>query len=157
MPRESEDTTSINVELILPECIDKVASFIPVLASIPAKEFARWPEQKKRDDGVLELSLEPHYHPAIGALMRSFYENHFVQPFDWAQWQPTGAKICEEPNLLSRATLETCIKLITLHIRKDRFVGGHFGAMVSCGHIPAILHRLVELRKSLAVRTQRQG
>ena len=39
MPRKSEDTASINAGLILPECIDSVVAFIPVLSSIPAKGY----------------------------------------------------------------------------------------------------------------------
>jgi hypothetical protein len=141
MPRRSEEAASFDVGLILPQCIDKIVSFIPVLSSIPAEDIARWPEAKKRDDGVLVLGgLEPYYHPSVIALRKSFYENHFVQPFDWVKWQSTAVKIFNEPNRLSKATLKTCPKLITLHVRKDRFVGGHFGEMVRCGHIAVILY-----------------
>jgi hypothetical protein len=64
MPRRSEEAASFDVGLILPQCIDKIVSFIPVLSSIPAEDIARWPEAKKRDDGVLVLGgLEPYYHP----------------------------------------------------------------------------------------------
>jgi len=69
MLRNSEDKGSFDVfdvTLILPESIDKVVSFIPVLGSIPAEEIARWPEAKTREDGVLVLGgLEPHYHPSV--------------------------------------------------------------------------------------------
>ena len=78
--------------------------------------------------------------------MQSLYENHFVQPFDWVAWQSTAETMVEEPNQVSRATLDTCIKLITVHVRKDRFCSGHFGVMVRRGHISAILQRLSELR-----------
>lgn len=148
-----KDEASIKVDLILPECIDKVVSFIPVISSIPAKDIACWPEAKKREDGVLVLGgLEPSYHSSVIALRQSFNENHFVQPFDWVEWQSTAERIFNDPNRLSKATLKTCIKLITLHVRKDRFVGGHFGEMVRCGHITAILRRLAELREPLAQR-----
>lgn len=157
MPRSSEDTESFDVGLIQPESIDKVVSFIPALESIPASKIARWPDQGKKADGTLVLSLEPEYHPTVRALMRSLRENHFVQPFDWPQWQSTALKSFNEPSRLAKATLKTCVKLITLHVRKDRFVGGHFGEMVRCGHIVAILHRLAELRKSLTDRTKSEG
>jgi hypothetical protein len=150
MARRSEEAASFDAGLIQPESIDKVVSFIPVLSSIPAEAIARWPEAKKKDDGGLVLGggLEPHYHPSVIALMKAFQENHFIHPFDWPRWQSTAVKIFNEPSRLSKARLETCVKLITLHVRKDRFVGGHFGEMVRCGHIAAILHRLAQLRKS---------
>jgi len=157
MPRSSEDTASFDVGLIQPESIDKVVSFIPALESIPASKIARWPDHEKTADGTLVLSLEPEYHPTVRALMRSLRENRFVQPFDWPRWQSTAEKIFNEPHRLSKATLKTCVKLITLHVRKDRFVGGHFGEMVRRGHIAAILRRLAELRKSLAVRRHSKG
>jgi hypothetical protein len=147
MARKSEDAESINVGLISPECIDRVVSFISVLSSIPAKDIAIWEEPKDGNDGVMMLSLEPSYHCAVEELMKALNENHFVQSFDWGKWQSTAMKIYKEPSRLSKATLRTCIKLITLHVRTDRFVGGHFGAMVSEGHIVAILRRLAELRK----------
>jgi len=145
MLKKSEDEASINLRLISSECIDKVVSFIPKLLSIPAEDIANW-GHGKATGGALEVSLEPSYHPAIRELMRSLNENHLVQPFDWSSWQPTAEKICKAQSLVSKASLETCTKLITLHVRKDRFCGGHFGEMVRSGHISAILHRLAELR-----------
>lgn len=157
MPRRSEGTPSFDIGLIVPESVDNVVSFMPVLSSIPEEDIARWPEAKKKD-GVLVLGgLEPEYHPSVMELRKSFYDNHFIQPFDWPRWQSTAVKIFNEPSRLSKATLKTCVKLITLHVRKDRFVGGHLGEMVRCGHIAAILRRLAELRKSLVVRTQSKG
>lgn len=146
MPKKSEDRALINLALISSECIDKVVSFIPKLQSIPAEKIASW-GHGKGTDGVLQLSLEPSYHPVIRELMQSLNENHFVQPFDWLGWQPSAEKIFREPSRVSKASLETCAKLITLHVRKDRFCGGHFGEMVRSEHICAILHRLAALRK----------
>lgn len=146
MPEKSDDSESINLKLISPECIDRVVSFIPKLQSIRADDIASWGDRKS-SSGVLELSLEPSYHPVIEKLMQSLNQNHFVQPFDWTRWQPTAEQLFREPSRVSEASLETCTKLITLHVRKDRFCGGHFGEMVRSGHISAILHRLAELRE----------
>lgn len=146
MPKQSEEAAQINVALISRQSIDNVVSFIPKLQSIAPDEIAHW-EQGKASDGALVLSLEPTYHPVIRELMQSLNENHFVQPFDWPRWQSTAEKIFCEPGGVSSASLETCIKLITLHVRKDRFCGGHFGEMVHSGHISAILRRLADLRE----------
>lgn len=145
MPKNAKDEVPINLALISPDCIDKVVLFMPKLQSIPAADIARW-GSGEGTDGALELSLEPTYHPVIRELMQSLNENHFVQPFDWPRWQPTAEAIFREPGRISKASLETCIKLITLHVRKDRFSGGHFGEMVRSGHVSAILRRLAELR-----------
>ena len=125
--------------------IDRVVSFIPELVSIPGEKIADF-NFRKDANGDFSFTF-PEYHPTVYALMKAFRENNFVQPFDWMKWQPFAEKIVHEPNRLSKARLRTCVKLITLHIRRDHFCAGHFGGMVSCGHITAILQRLAVLRK----------
>jgi hypothetical protein len=89
--------------------------------------------------------------------MRSLRENHFLQPFDWPQWQATALRIPKEPSRLPKADLKTRVKSITLHVRKDRFVGGHFGEMVrcvtswrSCTGQPSYVNRLQFARRAKA-------
>ena len=89
------------------------------------------------------------YHPAIEALLVAFHRNHFVQPYPWPKWQPEAKTFVADQSLLEHADLETCVKLITLHVRKERFCGGHIGEMIDCGHISAILRRLADLGRRL--------
>lgn len=147
MPPEPAPTSYPNDQLITPKCIDNVVAFISLLESIPEEDIAHWPNLGKATNGAQLFSLEPEYAPAVRAVMQAFNANNFLQPFDWGRWQSTAEKIVREPARLSKASLKTCAKLITLHVRKDRFCGGHFGEMVRCGHITAILRRLAQLRK----------
>ncbi len=126
--------------------IDAVVCFLPKLRSIPAPDVAHWPKATKDKDGVLSLCLAPVYHAQVQALMIALGKYGFIQPFDWARWQNRAEKFFQNPELLKKASIRTCIKLLTTHVRKDRFVGGHFGIMVSSGHFAAILQRLAELR-----------
>lgn len=135
--------------MISKENIDAVVAFLPALEAIPASDIAPWPASEKGPDGIPVLAMEPDYHPDVRALMHAFYENNFVQSFDWGAWQPEADKIFRDPELLQNADLETCCKLITLHVRQDRFSGGHFGVMVENGHIAAILRRLAVLRRGM--------
>jgi hypothetical protein len=80
------------------------------------------------------------FHEAVNA-------NGFVFPFDWSAWQDEAERYYENPELLRTADVQELRKLITLHVRKDRFCDGHLPHMVQCGHITAILQRLRELRK----------
>jgi len=50
-----------------------------------------------------------------------------------------------DETLLEEADLETLRKLLTTHVRKDRFCEGHLDYMFECGHITAILERLQQL------------
>lgn len=131
--------------MITKENIEAVVAFLPALELIPKGEEAHWADSGKSPDGTPVLSLEPDYHPDVRALIRAFYDNNFVQPFDWSGWQHEAKEFFNNPELLHKVDLDTCCKLITLHVRKDRFSGGHFGLMVETGHIAAIVRRLREL------------
>lgn len=127
--------------------IDAVVRFSAILQSIPGGEVARWAERVEKDDGTLTISPDPDYHPQVVALIKDLYKHGLVQPFDWPSWQKNAKAFVDNPTLLQKADLQSCIKLITTHVRKDRFCGGHFGAMVTRGHIAAVLRRLAHLRE----------
>jgi Family of unknown function (DUF6508) len=56
----------------------------------------------------------------------------------------------QDPALLAQADLLTLRKLLTAHVRQDRFIEGHLAQMLENGHISAILRRLRELRDARA-------
>lgn len=143
----------IVTDKITRKCIDNVVSFIPKLQSIGTDDIAKWIEPQKAPDGTLRFSLDPKYNPIITSLIEAFYENNFVQPYDWPHWQADAERLIADPTRLANVSLETCTKLITLHVRGDRFCGGHFGAMVRTGHILAILRRLEKLAESWPAQT----
>lgn len=125
------------------ESIDKVVAHLPALEAVAPGEIVS--SQDWADCA---------YHPAIEALRRAFYDNGFVQVFDWGKWQPEAENFIQNPPLMQAANLETCVKLIATHMRKERFCSGHFGEMVRCGHIAAILRRLAAMRDSPAKRDE---
>lgn len=67
--------------------------------------------------------------------------NGFIQPFDWMIWRE-GERLVDHPELLRRANLQTLRKLLTAHVRVDRFSEGHLAAMFESGPIAMILKRL---------------
>ncbi len=90
--------------------------------------------------------------------MCALEENNFVQEgFDWVSWQSRAAKYYRNKKQIESARLETCVKLLTLHDRKDRYCANHFGVMVTEGHIQAILARLVQLRADLEPRARKKS
>lgn len=129
--------------------IDRVTDFIGALESIPPDQISDF-HCFTKPDGTFVLALQPNYHPTICALMKALGENNFVQPFNWVKWKPTARRIFNQPERLSAIRLGTCIKLITLHVRQDRFCGGHFGEMVRSGHVVGILRRLAALKKNVS-------
>jgi len=66
--------------------------------------------------------------------------------FDWARWRAEVS----DPTALGGADLLTLRKLLTFHVRADRFSQGHLISASEKGHITAILRRLVEIRRQMA-------
>ena len=81
-----------------------------------------------------------------GAFHEALYEHGWVVPFDWPRWQSVAEGYVNSPESLSQADAETIRRLLTLHVRKDRFCEGHLAAMFESGHITALLRRLAEIR-----------
>ena len=80
--------------------------------------------------------------PDVDEFVQALYDNGWVEPFDWPSFQDQAEKYFENPDSLATADLETLRKLLTLHVRKERFCDGHLLAMFDAGHIQAILRRL---------------
>jgi hypothetical protein len=92
------------------------------------------------------LTIDPYrYSDEVGRFVKTLYSEGFIVPFDWPAWQEEAKQYLDNPTLLDEADLSTVQKLLTTHVRKDRFVGGHLAAMLDNGHIHAILKRLEAL------------
>ncbi|MEI8196052.1 MAG: DUF6508 domain-containing protein [Phycisphaerae bacterium] len=126
-----------------PKQIDAILKHLPVLQN-PSLSVSKWHTGKDKD-GTISMPMEVH-SPEVGSLVADLYKYEFVADFDWPSWQRSAEKYVEDSGRLQRATLGTLVKLLTTHVRKDRFCEGHFSEMVECGHIRAILERLAVLR-----------
>jgi hypothetical protein len=81
---------------------------------------------------------------------QALYDNDWIKPFDWGEWQDTAREYVEDPAKVDSADAETIQKLLTTHLRKERFCEGHLAAMFENGHMVGLLRRVRELRKSEA-------
>ena len=64
-----------------------------------------------------------------------------LDDFDWMSWDE-GNRFIEDPKALDRADIADIERLLTAHVRNDRFCEGHLGAMFDSGHLTAILRQL---------------
>lgn len=80
--------------------------------------------------------------------MDALYQNNFIQPFNWSVWEE-GKRLVDDPVLLQRADLQTLRKLLTLHVRADRFTEGYLAHLFGNGHIVMILRRIAEIYRSI--------
>jgi hypothetical protein len=132
-------TNESDVSPIQPEQLDAVLRFLPIFEQ-PGVVFGEW----RSPEGQVP------YYSMTGEAMDFFRAiQPILFPFDWPSWQEEAEKYVVDPQALATAGLLALRKLLTTHVRKDRFVEGHFGAMLESGHITAILRRLREIREQM--------
>ena len=86
----------------------------------------------------------------VSEFVETLYEEGFIISFDWGGWQSQAEQFCSNPELLNTADMITLQKLLTTHVRKDRFCEGHLACVLKEGHITAILRQLKKIQKETA-------
>ena len=121
------------------EQLDAVLEFLPIFES---KEFScgEW---------VVHKGCMPNftYSPEVCSFERALYKHHIVLQFDWGSWTDEAKRYLASPDSLAEADLLTIRKLLTTHVRADRFMEGHLGHIFESGHIVEILRRLKAIRE----------
>ncbi len=82
------------------------------------------------------------FKSVVSGFMDTCYKNGFVVKFNWEDWGPEAERYTADPDLLKSADLATLRRLITWHIRQNRFSRDHLATQIAQGHILAILRRL---------------
>jgi hypothetical protein len=121
--------------------IDALLSYLPLFVS-PGYKFGEW------------VSKEGHfpyfsYNPEVMKFIQTLYEQNILVQFDWMGWEE-GERYASEPEALEAADILTLRKLLTMHLRADRFTEGHLASVLESGHITAILCRLKEIRDQMS-------
>jgi O-acetyl-ADP-ribose deacetylase len=126
--------------------IAAVVIFLPIFEAIGPDDFA---QLVGSTDVPGEIPFMGHleYHPAVYKFMDACYENGMVLSFDWGAWSDEARRYMSSPQLVMSASLDTCMKLLTTHLRAERFCDGHLEGVLRSGHITAILRRLQHLAK----------
>jgi hypothetical protein len=118
--------------------IDAVLGFLPVLERADF-QASRWTREGSWIPRLVDA-------PEVRQLQQVLAERGFVVPFDWQSWRAEAEHYQSDPEALARAPLVDVCKLLTVHLRTDRFVGGHFASAVASGQIAALLRRLRAIR-----------
>jgi len=134
--------------------IEAVTKFLPKFETISPDNFARIiPSSGETEEGPVVGHLE--YHPEVYKFMKTSYKNGLVLGFDWGAWSHEALRYMNDPQLVRTASLTTCLKLLTAHLRAERFCDGHLQSVLKTGHITAVLRRLdLILRSNSALRTE---
>ena len=112
--------------------------FIPVFedpvfcpaGQIPMDE-ENWPDQE--------------FMKLVSRFMDACYKNGFVVRFDWEHWETEALAYVRDPALLKDADLTVLRRLLTWHIRQNRFTKNHVATMIASGHILIVLKRLRDI------------
>jgi len=87
------------------------------------------------------------FDEVVMEFIQVLYDNDWVtQQFDWGEWQESSQQYIESPEKVESADTETIQKLLTTHVRANRFCEGYLASMFENGHILDILRRLREIR-----------
>lgn len=127
--------------------IDAILQFLPVFQR---EDFSvgEWHGGNHADGVVTPPYLRSS--DAMSEFHRALYDHNWVVSFDWPSWQVEARRLHEAADALKKADLETIRKLLTTHIRKERFCEGHLLAVYESGHLAAILERLAVIRSTIA-------
>lgn len=136
---------------IVSDASDLARRIRPLLAFLPTMESrhaGRWDGGEKRPDGSI-TSPWFEYDDQVLQFIRACGQNGWIEPFDWNAWQAEALEYVQNPRALLGAGPEEIGKLLTLHVRRDRFFEGHLAAMIENGHMAAILRRLEAILANL--------
>jgi hypothetical protein len=118
--------------------MDAVLRFLPIFEA-DGFTFGDWDSEGQ---GFPEYALSAE----AGSFLQCLYDNDWIVPFDWGEWQDKAERFVSEPESLESAGLDDLCRLLTTHARKDRFCDGHLASMFECGHLTAILRQLKKIR-----------
>ena len=138
--RQVSDEQVAEVKPIKPEQID---ALIPFLDKFEEAGFSAgdW----KVDEGPSVPWFI--FDKSVMEFIEVLYGNDWVTPeFDWGEWQESATRYIESREMVESADAVTIQKLLTTHVRADRFCDGHLASMFENGHIVAVLRRLKVIR-----------
>ena len=121
--------------------LDAILRFLPLFEG-PAVQFGSW----VRREGQFPFVAYGH---EVNEFVRALYDQDILLEFDWSSWREKARRYVDDAKALAGADLLTLRKLLTLHVRTDRFVEGHLLVVLESGHITAILRRLERLRDEM--------
>lgn len=135
--------------------IDAVLKYLPVFRQ---KDFmaGEWSEKNELEEGVFSFPVY-NCNEQVNVFVKTLHKEGFIIDFDWPNWQDEAERFYSNPELLKTSDIGILQKLLTTHIRKERFCEGHLACMLSDGHICAILNRLKEVRKEMVDSQQEEN
>jgi hypothetical protein len=121
--------------------MDAILKYLPFFEE-QDYQFGQWVEPEGQ---FPYFSFSPEVEEFIDAL----HKQGMIIPFDWTSWREEAERYQTDAKALETADLLTLRKLLTVHVRAERFAEGHLASVFESGHIAAILHRLKQIREKM--------
>ena len=87
---------------------------------------------------------EPDESDLLRKFIRGVHERNIIIDFDWVEWKDT-VPFFENPELVKNISMTDCRKMLTAHVRANRFVGGYLAYSIEAGEVTSILRRMRDL------------
>lgn len=129
---------SRSVPQVSPSAIKALVEFSRRLDA-PGFSPGRW-VAPRRTSKVLQIGFFS-FSEQVDDFIEMLYREGLIIDFDWPAWAPRAKFYMDHPEAVARAQLPTLVKLLTTHVRADRFSEGHLHTVFESGHIRAILRR----------------
>lgn len=125
-------------ETIEPAHLAAMLEFLPAFTAAGFCPGGEIPvdEEGFPDEGFVKL---------VSRFMDACYKNGFVVRFNWEAWEAEARGYVQDPGRLKDADLALLRRLVTWHVRQNRFAKDHLATVIASGHIAAILGRLKAL------------
>lgn len=122
-------------EGIEPQQLENLLEFIPVFEDPAFCPTGQIPEDE-------EGYPDEAFMKTVSRFMDACYKNGFVVRFDWEHWETEAMAFVRDPALLNAADPLVLRRLLTWHIRQNRFTRNHVASMIASGHILLVLRSL---------------
>ena len=131
-----------------------------VLSYLPALEAMRTSSDDAPSSGRrMDTAVDPEPE-VVKRFRQDLYDSGLIlYDFDWIQWEREH-RVRSDLEAIARADIETLRKVLTAHVRADRYFAGHLTDVCQKGIIPAAVRRMAAVSRraaSLAARRQRQS
>ena len=122
--------------------VDAILEYLPIFER---KNFqpGQWVEREGRFPYFA-------FSPEVERFIHALYQQSIIFPFDWRSWSDEAKLYQSDPDALEASDLLTLRKLLTAHVRADRFVEGHLAGLLQSGYVTVILRRLKRIRDAIA-------
>lgn len=132
--------------------LEALAKYVPIFT---APGFKFYEDMPARVEGGLIQMGWTSYGPEAEAFIQDAYDYGWVQGTSWSEWMQTeeAQSLSQDPERMAMATVEQLAKVLTVSLRRDRFMEGSLASDFESG----LIIRAVKRAYKLSINDDRQS